>query len=292
MDVRLRRSVLYMPAANERAMAKAKTLAADALIFDLEDAVVPDAKPQARQAACEAVQSGAYGGRELIIRANAMTTPWGKDDLAAIAEAGPDAVLVPKIETREDVRAVAQVLDQTSAPLTLKIWAMMETPLAIVNARGIAALGVCDGSRLDAWVMGTNDLAKDIGCALEPASPPLVDALSACVLAARAYGLTVLDGVYNDIRNEAGFAKSCGVARAMGFDGKTLIHPNQIAVCNKAFSPSEEELTWARAVIEGFAKPENARAGAIMVEGRMAERLHLDLAEKAVAAAGAAEERA
>jgi len=282
---RPRRSLLYMPALNARALEKARTLPVDGLIIDLEDSVAPEAKAQARAQMQDGVQEGGYGAREVIVRVNAPGSDWVDEDFEAVAKAVPDAVLVPKINTAQDIEAIFSTLDAMGAPETLRIWAMIETPAAIINAPEIGAVVQDPANRLEAWVMGTNDLAKDIGCALEPFEPPLVVALSRAILAARACGLVILDGVYNDIADLTGFAKACQAARNMGFDGKTLIHPKQIEPCNEAFSPSKSEISAARAIIAAFELAENQGKGVIMLEGAMVERLHLAQALKVITAA-------
>ncbi len=285
---RPRRSLLYMPALNARALEKAKTLPVDGVIFDLEDSVAPEAKAQARAQMLDAIHEGGYGKREVIVRVNGPGTDWIDEDLEAVAKALPDVVLVPKINTAQDIEALFSALDNMGAPAPLRVWAMIETPMAILKAPEIGAVVQSPANRLEAWVMGTNDLAQEIGCALEPFEPPLVVALSRAVLAARAYGLVILDGVYNDIADLDGFAVACQAARNMGFDGKTLIHPKQIEPCNAVFSPSKSELDEARAIIAAFELAENQNKGVIMLEGRMVERLHLRQAVKIVDFDGAA----
>ncbi len=286
MTIRPRRSVLYMPGSNARAMEKARTLPADAVIFDLEDAVAPDAKAQARELIVQALKQGGFGRREVLVRINALDTAWWRDDLA-VAAAKPDAVLVPKISTPEQLREVAKHLVGVRAEADIRIWAMMETPLAMLNAREIAAAAREDGTRLAGFVMGTNDLAKDTRARLLPGRAPMLPWLMNCVAAARAFGIDILDGVYNDIGNAEGFAAECAQARDLGFDGKTLIHPQQIAPCNEAFSPTAEEVAWARKIIAAFDLPENAGKGVISVDGRMVERLHADMGRRTVAIADA-----
>ncbi len=279
---RPRRSALYMPGANARALEKAKTISADCLILDLEDAVAPDAKSDARTAVCEAVSAGGYGPREVVIRMNALDTEWGGEDLAAAVKAGPDTILAPKVNHGSDIERLDEALTDASAPKELGLWVMIETPLALLNIAGIAAAGA--HTRLSGFVMGTNDLAKDMR-----ASPALGRTLAfgtafgLTLAAARAYGLIALDGVYNDIKNEAGFAAECREGAAMGFDGKTLIHPSQVAPCNTVFAPSEAAVAQARDVIAAFALPENSGAGVIKVNGKMTEILHLQEAERLVA---------
>ena len=286
MTVRPRRSVLYMPGSNARAMEKARALPADAIILDLEDAVAPDAKATARALIVKALQQSGFGRREVVVRVNGLDTAWWAEDLA-IAAAGPDAVLVPKVSTPEQVRQVAERLAGVSAAPGLRVWAMMETPLAMLNVAGIAAAAREPATRLAAFVMGTNDLAKDTRARIVPGRAPMLPWLMTCVAAARAFGLDILDGVYHDIGNAEGFGAECRQARDLGFDGKTLIHPQQIAPCNEAFSPTPEEVEWARKIIAAFDQPENAGRGVLQIEGRMVERLHADMARRTVAIADA-----
>ena len=286
MTIRPRRSVLYMPGSNARAMEKARTLPADAVILDLEDAVAPDAKALARDLIVQALKQGGFGRREVLVRINGLDTAWWRDDLA-VAAAKPDAVLVPKISSPDQLREVAKHMVGVRAEAHVRIWAMMETPLAMLNARDIAAAAQEEGTRLAGFVMGTNDLAKDTRARLLPGRAPMLPWLMNCVAAARAFGIDILDGVYNDIGNAEGFAAECAQARDLGFDGKTLIHPQQIGACNEAFSPSAEEVAWARKIIAAFDLPENADKGVISVDGRMVERLHADMGRRTVAIADA-----
>jgi len=286
MTIHPRRSVLYMPGSNARAMEKARELPADAVIFDLEDAVAPDAKAKARELIVEALKKGGFGSREVLVRINGLDTAWWGDDLA-VAAAGPDAVLVPKVSTPEELRQVAKHLTGVRADAGVRIWVMMETPLAMLNARDIAAAARDRDSRLAGFVMGTNDLAKDTRARIVPGRAPMLPWLMNCVAAARAYGLDILDGVYNDLGNAEGFAAECRQAHELGFDGKTLIHPQQIAPCNAAFSSTEDEVAWARKIIAAFDQPENANKGVIQIDGRMVERLHADMARRTVAIADA-----
>ena len=277
--IRPRRSVLYMPGSNARALEKARTLPADALILDLEDAVAPDAKDLARTQVCEAVKAKGFGKREVAIRVNALSTAWGEADLAAAATAGPDAILVPKVSTPAELAAVEQRLGNAKVAL----WAMVETPLAILNIASIAAAG----GRLASFVMGTNDLIKEFRGKHTPDRQNLSAALSLSVAAARAYGLAVIDGVYNDIQNTDGFLESCRQGLAFGFDGKTLIHPSQVEPCNTVFAPSAEDVEAARKILAAFALPENRNKGAIALDGRMVELLHAEIARQTVALADA-----
>ena len=280
-DLRPRRSVLYMPSSNAKALEKAKTIPCDAIIFDLEDAVAPDAKPAARDAAVAAVSSGEYGGRELTIRCNGLATPWGADDIAAAGAAGPSAVVIPKVGGRAELDAVAAALDAAGGGATT-IWAMVETPTAIFDVRDIAA-----HPRVSALVMGTNDLAKEIGAPLVPGRSNLTGYLATAVLAAREAGKSILDGVYNDVRDDAGFAAECRQGVEMGFDGKTLVHPSQVDPANQAWSPSPDEVDFARRVIAAYEEAEAEGRGVITVDGRMIEHLHVANARRTLAIADA-----
>jgi citrate lyase subunit beta / citryl-CoA lyase len=285
MIVRPRRSVLYMPGANERALEKAKSLPADSLILDLEDSVAPEAKSAARDNVCAAVKNGGYGRRELVIRVNAVETAWGMDDLRAAASVAPDAILVPKVSNAGDIVTVSKVLDAIAAPEKTRVWAMMETPSSVLNARFIAALGADKETRLVCLVMGTNDLLKESRARALHNRIAVVPWLAMTIVAARAYGLDVLDGVYNDFRDEAGFREECEHGRTLGMDGKTLIHPSQVVPCNEVFSPTEEEVSWSRKIIAAFDDPLNVRKGVIELEGKMVERLHRVMARRTVAIA-------
>jgi citrate lyase subunit beta/citryl-CoA lyase len=285
MQVRPRRSVLYMPGLNERALDKARTIPADSLILDLEDSVVPESKAVARASVCAAVKSGGYGRRELVIRPNAIETAWGMDDLRAAVSVSPDAILVPKVSQPGDVVTVAKVLGAIGAPTKTRLWAMMEMPSSILNVREIAALASDPANRLACLVMGTNDLLKESRARALHNRIAVVPWLAMTIVAARAYGLDVLDGVYNDFRDEKGFRAECEHGRTLGMDGKTLIHPSQVVPCNEVFSPTEEEVIWSRAIISAFEEPENAHKGVIVLEGKMVERLHLVQARRTVAIA-------
>jgi citrate lyase subunit beta/citryl-CoA lyase len=285
MTIRLRRSALYMPGSNARALDKARTLPADAVIIDLEDAVAPEAKAMARDQACAAIRQGGFGEREIVIRVNALSTEWGRADLAAAAAVAPTAVLIPKVSTPGDIMMAASELRKAGAPESTRLWAMMETPTAILNADSIVRTARDPASHLDVLVMGTNDLAKETRARITPGRPSLMAWLSICVAAARAYGVDLLDGVYGDIRNAEGLRAECEQARDMGMDGKTLIHPDQIAICNATFTPEDDELAWARKLVAAFDAPENAAKGAIALDGRMVERLHADMARRTLAIA-------
>ena len=280
---RPRRSVLYMPGANERALEKAKSIPADALIFDLEDAVAPDAKSTARDRVAAATSANDYGHRELAVRVNGIGTAWHDDDLRAAAAAGPDAVVVPKVGSAAQVQAVEAALGAAGAPDRTLIWAMLETPEAVLHAEEIAGAS----ERLSVLVMGTNDLARELHAVGEPGRQPLLVGLQLCLLAARATGKVLLDGVYNDVADPSGFEAECRQARHLGFDGKTLIHPSQVEPCNRAFAPSEAELEAARRIIDAFEEAERLGRGVVTVDGRMVENLHVDEARRALAHAEA-----
>jgi citrate lyase subunit beta/citryl-CoA lyase len=289
--IRPRRSALYMPGSNARALEKAKTLPADALILDLEDSVAPDQKATARDQVCAAVAGGGYGGRELVIRINALDTPWGEADLAAAAAAAPDAILVPKVSSAEALAAVGLRLRKLGAAERTRVWAMIETPLAILEAPAIASAAHDVDTRLSCLVMGTNDLAKDTRARLLPGRAAMLPWLMTALAAARSSGIDILDGVYNTLSDEAGFRRECEQGRDCGFDGKTLIHPGQVAAANEIFAPSAQEVENARAILAAFERPENAHKGAISLDGRMVERLHADMARRIVALAEAIAER-
>ncbi|MGH6788920.1 MAG: HpcH/HpaI aldolase/citrate lyase family protein [Pseudolabrys sp.] len=287
MTVRPRRSVLYMPGSNARAIEKARTLPVDGIILDLEDAVAPDAKETARKQVVEAVKAGGFGPREMFIRVNGIDTPWHAEDLTAAAHAGPDAILVPKISTPDALEMIGRRLLDMHSDQKIRIWAMIETPLALFNILAIAAEARDSESRLAGFVMGTNDLAKDTRARLVPGRAPMLPWLSMCIAAARVHGVVILDGVYNDIGNAQGFAAECAQAVDLGFDGKTLVHPSQVEPCNKTFSPSPEEVAQARKTIAAFDLPENKDKGVVSIEGRMVERMHADMARRTVMIADA-----
>ncbi len=291
MTLRPRRSVLYMPGSNARALEKAKTLPADCVIFDLEDSVAPDAKEAARDQVAATVKAGGFGAREVFIRINGVDTPWHADDLVAAAHAAPDAILVPKVAGPEVLEMIGRRLLDMGTDHKTRVWAMIETPLAIFNILSIAAEARDSESRLAGFVMGTNDLAKETRARLVPGRAPMLPWLTTCIAAARIHGIDILDGVYNGIGNAEGLAAECQQGVELGFDGKTLIHPNQIEPCNTAFSPSEAEVAWARKMIAEFDKPENKSKGVVSIEGRMVERLHAEMARRTVAIAEAIEAR-
>lgn len=283
MTVRPRRSVLYMPGSNARALEKGRSLPADGLILDLEDAVAPDAKAAARDTIAQALAAGGYGGRELIVRVNGLNTPWGYDDLRMAAASGADAVLLPKVESADAVRQAEAVLRAAGAPAGQTIWCMMETPLGILNVKEIAGASPTVG----ALVLGTSDLAKDLHAAHTALRLPMITSLGLCLLAARAYGLAVLDGVHLDLNDDEGFAASCRQGCELGFDGKTLIHPKTIAACNAAFAPDADEIAQAHRIIAAHAEAAAAGKGVVLVDGKLVENLHVENARRLVALAEA-----
>lgn len=274
---RPRRSVLYMPASNERALEKARLIPCDGLILDLEDAVAPDAKPAAREAACAAAAGGGYGRREVTIRVNGMDTEWHAEDMAAACAAGPDAIVVPKVNAPEEVRALVAAMERHGAPERTTLWAMVETPLAMLRAYEIASAS----PRLSVLVMGTNDLAKELFAEHVPGRQPLLAGLGLALLAARAAGRAILDGVFNDVRDLDGFAAECRQGREMGFDGKTLIHPGQVQPANEAFAPSERAVADARGVLAAWEAGRGS--GVVTYNGRMIENLHVATAQRVLA---------
>jgi citrate lyase subunit beta/citryl-CoA lyase len=270
------RSVLYMPSSNERALEKAKTIAADAIIFDLEDAVAPDAKESGRDNACAAVQSGDYGNKTLTIRCNGLDTPWGAGDLAAAAKAGPDAIVIPKVSGADHLEQITAITGH------IPIWAMVETPAALFAIRDIARF-----PQVSVLVMGTNDLVKELRAAMVPGRHPLLPHLATALLGAREAGKLILDGVYNDVKNEDGFRSECLQGKEMGFDGKTLIHPNQVETTNSTWAPSEAEVEHAHKVVDAFEEASRDGRGVVTVDGRMVENLHRDIALQVLATAEA-----
>ncbi|MBI4899480.1 MAG: CoA ester lyase [Actinobacteria bacterium] len=276
-DYRPRRSVLYLPASNARALEKARTLPCDGVILDLEDAVAPDAKPAARQAAVEAVRTGGFGRRELAVRVNAVGTEWHEADLAAVCPAGPDAVVVPKVDSAETVQALVAAFERHAAPEHTALWAMVETPAAVLQVAEIARAS----ERLTVLVLGTNDLVKELGVEHVPGRLPLQTALGLTVLGAKAAGVVVLDGVYNDLSNAEGYLAECRQGRALGFDGKTLIHPSQVEGANDAYAPSAEAVEDARGLLDAWNAAQGA--GVVTYRGRMVENLHVATAERVLA---------
>lgn len=292
MTFRPRRSALYMPASNARALDKARELPADVVIFDLEDSVAPEAKDLARAQACAACAAGGYGPREIVIRVNAPETPRGRDDIAAAAPAQPGAVLIPKASSPGDIMMAAKMLRDSGAPESVRLWAMVETPLALLNIDAMARTCADPASRLDVFVIGANDLAKATRARIVPGRAPMLGWLSRCVAAARAHGVEILDGVFNDIGDVEGLRRECEQGRDFGMDGKTLIHPGQIGICNDVFTPSGSEVAQAEQIVAAFALPENAGKGALQIEGRMVERLHEEMARRTLAMARAIAARA
>jgi citrate lyase subunit beta/citryl-CoA lyase len=280
---RPRRSALFVPGSNARAMAKARDLAADVLIFDLEDAVAPAAKPASRSAIGAALGEGGYGRREKVLRANALGTEWAADDLAAAARWPLDAVLLPKVESADTVQAALRMLDAAGAPATLALWCMVETPLGVLHAEAIAA----SSPRVAALVMGTADLAKDLRAGVSRGREPMLTALGLGLLAARAYGLAALDGIHADLSDDDGFEAACRQGRLLGFDGKSLIHPKTIDTANRIFAPSADELAWARRVIAAHDAAEAAGSGVALLDGRLNARLHVEEARRTLALAAA-----
>ncbi len=283
---RPRRSVLYMPGSNARALEKGRTLPADGLILDLEDAVAADAKALARRQVVDAMTAGGYGSREVVIRINGLDTPWGKDDLAAVSRAAADAVLVPKVESAEMVHAVESALADAGAA-DMAIWCMMETPLGMLHAEAVAAAG----RRVACLVMGTSDLAKDLHAQHTPDRLPFLTGLGLCLLAARAHGLAILDGVHLDLADDAGFAAACRQGLELGFDGKTLIHPKTIEVANQVFAPSAAEVESSRKIIAAHAEATAEGKGVVLVDGKLIENLHVENARRLVALANTIAER-
>jgi len=287
MTIRPRRSVLYMPGSNAKAIAKARSLPVDAIILDLEDSVAPEAKAAARDQVCAAVSAGGFGPREVVIRVNGLDTAWGEADIAAAAAAGPDAVLLPKVSTAVDVDRLNDRLRQGGAPDRTQIWAMIETTLGILNLQEIAATARQPGGRLGCFVVGLNDLVKETGIELDAHRTAALYWLSASMTAARAYGIDVLDGVWNAFRDMEGYHRECLQGRALGFNGKTIIHPDQASAANAAFQPEAAEVAWARKIIAAFELPENKGRAVIGLEGKMVEILHRDAALRTVAIAEA-----
>jgi citrate lyase subunit beta/citryl-CoA lyase len=282
-EIRPRRTALYMPGANDKALEKAKGLPTDAIIFDTEDSVAPDMKAAAREKVAAAVGSGEYGHRELTIRVNALDTEWAVDDLRSAAQAGPAGIVVPKVDSAADVATVEGIIEAAGVPDHTTIWAMLETPTAIENAVEIAT----SSERLAVLIMGTNDLAKELRAALVPGRQPLQWGLARCVNAARVADKVILDGVYNDVKDPEGFLAECVQGADMGFDGKTIIHPSQVEPCNAAYSPSEDEIAYSRRVIEAFEEGLAQGKGVVTVDGKMIENLHVDNARRALSIAAA-----
>lgn len=285
--IRPRRSLLFMPGSNARALEKARNLPTDGLILDLEDAVAPDAKALARDQIAQAVAAKGFGKREVLIRINALDTSWWVDDVTMAGKARPDGILVPKISSVADLLAVADRLDAVKADASIRVWAMIETARAVLDADKIAAASRDPRTRLAGFVFGPNDISRETRIRMKPGRAEMIPMITHCVLATRAHGLEILDGPYSDIANVDGFAAECAQGRDLGFDGKTLIHPSHIEACNAIFTPPAEEVTLARKIIAAFEQPENASRGAIQLDGRMVERLHADMARRTIAIADA-----
>jgi len=283
--IRPRRSVLYMPGSNTRALEKAKSLKADGMIFDLEDAVAPDAKEEARKNVCEAVKAGGYGEREVVIRVNGLVTPWGRDDIMAAARSGAHALLLPKVEGAGYIREVLSIMDVAGAPENMAVWCMMETPLAMLHAERIAAAS----PRIGALVMGTSDLTKDLAAQHTRDRLPMITSLGICMLAARAFDISILDGVHLDLADMEAFEAICHQGHDMGFDGKTLIHPKQIDTANQVFGPTEDEVAWSRRIIEAHAEASEEGKGVVVVDGKLIENLHIAEAHRVLRLAEAIE---
>ena len=282
-SARPRRSMLYMPGSNARALEKARTLPADSLILDLEDAVAPDAKELARKQVCEAVAAGGFGLREVLIRVNALSTRWGYEDIAMASKSGADGLLLPKVESADAIRHMEAIMRANGAPESMRIWAMMETPRSILESQRIAE----STPRMEGLVMGTSDLAKELDCAHTHERLPFIVSLGLCLLAARAAGLAILDGVYLDLNDEPGFEAACKQGQELGFDGKTLIHPKQVGPCNKVFTPKPQDVAWSRRIIEAHAAATARGEGVVVVDGRLVENLHVESARRVVSMADA-----
>lgn len=282
-SARPRRSMLYMPGSNARALDKARALPADSLILDLEDAVAPDAKELARKQVCEAVAAGGFGLHEIIIRVNALSTKWGYEDIAMASKSGANALLLPKVESADAIRHMESIMRANGAPDSMTIWAMMETPRSILESQRIAE----STPRMEGLVMGTSDLAKELDCAHTHERLPFMVSLGLCLLAARAAGLAILDGVYLDLNDETGFEFACRQGHELGFDGKTLIHPKQIGPCNKVFTPKAEDVAWSRKIIEAHAAAAARGEGVVVVDGKLIENLHVESARRVVGMADA-----
>ena len=285
--IRPRRSLLFMPGSNVRALEKARALPADGLILDLEDAVAPDAKATARKQIADAVAAKGFGRREVIIRINGLDTPWWIEDVAMVAKAHPDGIMVPKVSRVADLKAISDRIADMGGGMAMKVWAMIESPLAVLRAAEIAAAGVEADNRLAGFVIGPNDIARESRMRMVKGRAPMLPLLSHCVLAARAASIEILDGVYNDFSDMDGFARECEQGRDLGFDGKTLIHPNQIEPCNAAFTPPADEVARARKIAALFDQPENVGRGAVQMDGQMIERMHAEIARRTIAIADA-----
>lgn len=284
---RPRRSLLFMPGSNPRALEKGRNVPADGLILDLEDSVAPDAKASAREQIAQAIAAQGFGRREIWIRTNSLDTSWWEDDVAMAAGARPDGILVPKVSSVEDLRIIAARLDALSADPAIAVWAMIETARAVLHAEELAAASRDVNRRLAGFVFGPNDISRETRIRMQPGRAAMIPMITHCILATRAHGLEILDGPYSDFSNPDGFAVECAQGRDLGFDGKTLIHPGQIDACNAIFTPPAQEVAEARKILAAFELPENASRGAIQIEGRMVERLHADMARRTIAIADA-----
>ena len=285
--IRPRRSLLFMPGSNARALEKARNLPTDVIILDLEDSVAPDAKPLAREQIAGAIAAKGFGKREIWIRTNSIETPWWADDVAMAGQARPDGILVPKVSSVEDLNAIGERLDTVDGAGSIKVWAMIETALAVLHADALAGASRDPKTRLGGFVFGPNDISRETRIRMLPGRAAMIPMITHCILATRAHGLEILDGPYSDFSNVDGFSQECAQARDLGFDGKTLIHPGQIAACNANFTPPAEEIAYARKVLAAFEQPENAARGAINIDGQMVERLHADMARRTIAIADA-----
>src|SRR3954471_22344882 len=284
---RPRRSLLFMPGSNARALEKARSLPADGIILDLEDAVAPEAKGLARDQIAAAVAAGGFGRREVLIRINALDSPWWIDDVTMAGKARPDGILVPKISSVKDLTAIADRLSDINAPISIRVWAMIETSRAVLHAEELAAASRDSEMRLAGFVFGPNDISRETRIRMQPGRAAMIPMITHCILAARAHGLDILDGPYSDFSNFDGFAQECAQGRNLGFDGKPLTPPSHIEACNAIFTPPAEEVAQARKIIAAFEQPENASRGAIQLDGRMVERLHADMAKRTIAIADA-----
>jgi citrate lyase subunit beta/citryl-CoA lyase len=285
--IRPRRSLLFMPGSNARALEKARSLAADCLILDLEDSVAPDAKAKARDQIAQAVAATGCGTREIWIRTNGLDSPWWRDDAAMAGLARPDGILVPKISSVDDLNTIAARLGEVGADPSIRVWAMIETARAVLDADKIAGAARDSRTRLSGFVFGPNDISRETRIRMLPGRAAMIPMITHCILAAHAHGLDMLDGPYSDFSNVGGFAEECAQGRDLGFDGKTLIHPGQIDACNAIFTPPAEEVAEARRIVAAFELPENAARGAIQLDGRMVERLHAEMARRTIAIADA-----
>jgi citrate lyase subunit beta/citryl-CoA lyase len=283
--VRPRRSLLFMPGSNARALEKGRNLPTDGLILDLEDSVAPEAKASARDQIAKAIAAGGFGKREILIRTNALDSPWWMEDVAMAAKTRPDGILIPKVSSVEDLGTIARCLRDANAQPSIRVWTMIETARAVLHAEELAAASRNVEPRLAGFVFGPNDISRETRIRMQPGRATMLPLITHCILATRAYGLEILDGPYSDFSNVNGFGQECTQARDLGFDGKTLIHPGQIEACNAIFTPPAEEVAQARKIIAAFELPENASRGAISLDGQMVERLHADMARRTIAIA-------